>query len=458
MRPTVGFAGLLMGALGACAVDTAPAPRLGYAPPSERPTETSSANVGQPAGLIWNQLLDRLIQASLQIDLADPERGIIVARYSGDPEPYVTCGLILVGQGGDAEQIPAVGDASFKRMVERRRLEVDRDMNLDARLVVEVKPGADEAAVRTGSNYVLTKTVVAADRSGGQRGSAREVVSFSGGGRGTFSKGTTCQPTGSLERVVLDVLPRLAGVESSGAAAGPETAEISAPAEGEGASPTVLTADDSTLAPTPETGEDDAPAAAAPLNEASAPTGAVIAQAEIPSPKIAGTPPLEEGELPLECTIADKLYCKILEVTGPYRRANQEGDLGLTVDAIERGSPLLSDSDLGFDVGLPRYDAYLTVSLFLKDGTVRHVLAGWDRPWPAHAREFVTDGGLSVEDRQDVELVVALASDVPVFPAPRPPSETAELFLNDLRQRLAEISNGDSPARIAASLIVVTPA
>ena len=76
----------------------------------------------------WNQLLDRLIQASLQIDLADPERGIIVARYSGDPEPYVTCGWILVGQGGEAEQVPAVGDASFKRMVERRRLEVNRDM------------------------------------------------------------------------------------------------------------------------------------------------------------------------------------------------------------------------------------------------------------------------------------------------------------------------------------------
>ena len=96
--------------------------------------------------------------------------------------------------------------------------------------------------------------------------------------------------------------------------------------------------------------------------------------------------------------------------------------------------------------------------MFLKDGTVRHVLSGWDRRWPAHAREFVGDGGLNVDDRQDVELVVALASDVPVFSAPRPPSETAELFLNELRRRLAEISNGATPARIAASLIVVTPA
>ena len=181
-------------------------------------------------------------------------------------------------------------------------------------------------------------------------------------------------------------------------------------------------------------------------------------ESEIASPKIAGVPPLEEGKLPLECPVADKTYCEILEITGPYRRANQEGGLGLTVDAIEPGSPLLIDSDLGFDVGLPGYEAYLTVSMFLKDGTVRHVLSGWDRRWPAHAREFVGDGGLSVEDRQDVELVVALASDVPVFSAPRPPSETAELFLDDLRQRLAEISNGDAPARIAASLIVVTPA
>ena len=458
MRPTVGFAGLLMGALGACAFDTGQPPRVGYAPPSERPAESGSANVGQPAGLIWNQLLDRLIQASLQIDLADPERGIIVARYSGDPEPYVTCGWIVVEQGGAAEQVPAVGDASFRRMVEGRRLEVNRGMNLDARLVVEVKPGGDEASVKTLANYVLTKTVVAADRSGRQRGSAREVVSFGGGGRGEFSKGTICQPTGSLERVVLDVLPRLAREDGSGTATSAQTAEISARSERGGASPTVSTTGDSTLASALKPAENDAPAPAASSGEDSEPMPAMIAQAEIASPKIAGSPPLEEGELPLECPIADKLYCQILEVTSPYRRANQEEDLGLTVDAIERGSPLLSDSDVGFDVGLPRYEAYLTVSMFLKDGTVRHVLSSWDRRWPARAREFVSDGGLSVDDRQDVEVVVALASDVPVFPAPRPPSETAELFLNDLRQRLAQISNGDAPARIAASLIVVTPA
>jgi hypothetical protein len=100
----------------------------------------------------------------------------------------------------------------------------------------------------------------------------------------------------------------------------------------------------------------------------------------------------------------------------------------------------------------------LTVSFFLKDGTVHHVLSGWDRRWPANAREFVSDAGLSVENGGNIEMVVALASDVLVFPSPRPPAEAAELYLSELRKRLAEISNGGSPAQIAASLLIVTPA
>jgi hypothetical protein len=100
----------------------------------------------------------------------------------------------------------------------------------------------------------------------------------------------------------------------------------------------------------------------------------------------------------------------------------------------------------------------LTVSFFLKDGTVHHVLSGWDRRWPANAREFVSDAGLSLADAGSVQMVVALASDVLVFSSPRPPAEAAELYLSDLRQRLFEIKNGGAPAQIAASLLVVTPA
>ena len=94
----------------------------------------------------------------------------------------------------------------------------------------------------------------------------------------------------------------------------------------------------------------------------------------------------------------------------------------------------------------------------MSDSRYDAVLSGSDRRWRANAREFVGDAGLSVDDRGRIEMVVALAFDVLVFPAPRPSSEAAELYLSDLRKRLSEISNGGSSAQIAASLLIVTPA
>ena len=466
MRPRVALISLLTGALSACAVTTSAPPRLGYAPPSEQPAEPGPAYVGQRADLIWNQLLDRLIQSSLQVDLADPERAIVVASYSGDPEPYVSCGSILVDRGGELEEVPASGQASFRRVVQGRGLEVTRGMRLDARLVVEVKPDGGGAGVETTSNYVLTKTIVAEDRAGRARGRAHEVVSFSAGGRGEFSKGTVCQPNGALERIVLGVLPSMARVqppESSEPAPDAQTAGSRAPApsiqitETPGPSAAGQTAAASDPAPTTQTGEGSGPASAE--QATSAPSA--VPNAEAPEVRSAALPEVagpEDRDVSLECPIPDKIFCEVLDVTGPYRRANQEQNLGLAVDAIEGGNPLLSGSDLGFDVSLPSYDAYLTVSFFSKDGTVHHVLSGSDRRWPADAREFVGDAGLSVDDRGSIELVVALASDVPVFPSPRPSSESADLYLSDLRKRLLEISNGGAPAQIAATLIVVTPA
>jgi hypothetical protein len=472
--------------LSACALTTSKAPRLSYAPPSAEPgVQPDAAYAGQPAGLIWNQLLDRLIQSPLEVDLADPERGIVVARYSGNPEPYVSCGYILVQRGDRLEQVPASGQATFNRVVQGRRVEVSRGMRLDARLVVQVEPEDPGAAVNTTSNYVVTKTVEA-----GGGGRAREVVSFGAGGRGEFSKGTVCQPNGALERIVLDVLPRTARVQlaesgepapqvgaadSGGPAPSEDIIESAMPAPSAPPAARVEPATTTRTAENPEPGalgqtaESGGAAAIARSAESDGPGlvgQAAVAPSEAPDTEVAegaqteksAVANLEDGAVSLGCPIADKVFCDVLDITDPYRRANQDRNLGLELEAIEGGSPLLGGGDLGFDVSLPSYDAYLTVSFFLKDGTVRHVLSGWDRRWPAHAREFVSDAGMSLEDGGNVEMVVALASDVPVFASPRPPAETAEAYLSDLRRRLSELSNGGAPAQIAASLLVVTPA
>jgi hypothetical protein len=431
MRTRAALLGTIAWAVAACA-DDAPS-RLGYAPPADRPTTPGAGYVGGPsADLIWNQLLDRLDQSGLQVGLADQERGVMVATYSGDPAPYVTCGSILLYGEGEPEQIDASGEASFDRVMGRRSIEIDRDLKLDARLAVEVKPGGGEAFVETTGNYVLTKTVVAAYRSGSERGRAYEIVSFSTGERGAFSKGTVCQPNGALEQTVLDIMP-------------PATQVVQ---RTQGSSPGVTR--QARIVRTEIASHDSIPQ--------SSPTDlgqqAALSDGLAESPATSDDPPPQAAA----CAVADKTYCAVLEITDPYRRANQEQGLGLEAKRIEPGNPLVDGSDLGLDITLPTYDAYLALSYFLRDGTVHHVLPGRNWAWPANAREFIGVPALGKDGSASVEMVVALASDVPLFGSPRPSAEAAETYLADLRRRLAEMSDATDPAQIAASLLVITPA
>ena len=432
MRARIALFTILAWALAACAA-TAP-PRLGYAPPADRPTKPAAGYVGSPsADLIWDQLLDRLNQSGLQVDLAARQRGVIVATYSGDAAPYVTCGSILLHGEGEPEQIDASSDASFARVVKGRSVEVARGLKLDARLAVEVSPGDGEALVEATGNYVLTKSVVAAYRSGSQRGRAYEIVSFSTGERGSFRKGTVCQPNGALERTVLDIMPPATQVAQQAQGTRPAATRRSTIVQTEIASNDL---------PRQAPASDDLGQQARVSNDLSEP------------PSASDDLPRE----PLDCAIADKTFCAVLEVTDPYRRANEEGGLGLEVRRIEAGNPLVEGSDLGLDISLPAYDAYLSVSYFLRDGTVHHIMSGRNWRWPANAREFVGDSGFSMDQSGNVEMVVAVASDAPLFAAPRPPAEAAESYLADLRTRLAEMSGANDSAQIAASLLVITPA
>ena len=430
MRPRAALVSVLSWAVAAC-TETAP-PRLGYAPPAEPPAKVGAGYVGRPsADLIWNQLLDRLNQSDLEVGLADQERGVIVATYEGEAAPYVTCGSILVYRDGEPEQIDASAHASFDRVVGRRSIEVDRDLKLDARLVVEVKPGGGEAFVEATGNYVLTKSVVAEYRSGSQRGRIYELVSFSSGERGAFSKGTVCQPNGALEQTVLDIMPPASQVAQRAQSTRPTATRQARIVRTEMASHDTV----------PQSSPSD-------LGQQAALSDNLP---EFPSTSDA-LPPQSAA-----CGVGNKTFCAVLEITDPYRRANEEQGLGLEAKRIEAGNPLVDGSALGLDISLPSYDAYLALSYFLRDGTVHHVVPGRNWAWPANAREFIGVPVFGKDGSANVEMVVAVASDVPLFGSPRPPAEAAETYLADLRRRLAEMSHADEPAQIAATLLVITP-
>jgi hypothetical protein len=194
---------LLLAGVASCAAPERP--ELDYLPPSGQPAAARSAFVRQQPWLVWGNILDHLQQQGVRVTAADEAAGLIVVTYSGDPEPYVDCGWIVIYESDEFERVPAArSEASFLRRRGGEVVSLERDLALDARMTVEVEPSGDDAIVRADSTYVLTKTIEASEE---DEPIHAETIQLASGQSDTFTAGTRCQPTGELERLVFDALP-----------------------------------------------------------------------------------------------------------------------------------------------------------------------------------------------------------------------------------------------------------
>ena len=203
MRTGTAVTTLLLAAVAGCAApDT---PELDYLPPSGQPAADRSAFVQQQPWLVWGNILDHLQQQGARLTgLDEPGRRLVVA-YSGDPEPYVDCGWIVIYEDDGLERLPAArSDASFRRRRDGEVVTLERNLRLDARMSVQVDPSGEDAIVRTDSTYVLTKSIASR---GADEPLHAEMMSFQTGQSGAFSSGTKCQANGELERLVFEALP-----------------------------------------------------------------------------------------------------------------------------------------------------------------------------------------------------------------------------------------------------------
>lgn len=210
--------GWLAAALAACARQPAP-PEIGYLPPSAPPGMPRSALVRQPDFLVWGNVVDRLQQEEgLNLEELDEEAQEIVVAYHGDPEPYVDCGwLVLYDDDEPLEQIRASSEETrLVGRLEGRRTDLVRHLDLDARMRVRLRPDVEGSIVSTDASYTVTKTLRSQAPGEDQRVRHEEIVVFESGTSAAFEKGgTVCQPTGALERQVLDALPRTTVIGSA---------------------------------------------------------------------------------------------------------------------------------------------------------------------------------------------------------------------------------------------------
>jgi hypothetical protein len=203
MRIGTAVATLLLAGVAGCAA--ADPPELDYLPPSGQPAADRSAFVQQQPWLVWGNILDHLQQRGARVTDLDEAAGRLVVTYSGDPEPYVDCGWIVIHEDDEFERLPAArSEASFLRRRDGEVVALERALRLDARVSVQVEPSGEDAIVRTQTTYVLTKTIGSGEA---QPPLHAETIRLGSGQSGAFTSGTECQPNGELERLVFEALP-----------------------------------------------------------------------------------------------------------------------------------------------------------------------------------------------------------------------------------------------------------
>lgn len=187
---------------------------VGYVPPTSLPAQPKSTLVADRQDQVWAELTSFLETSDFVIDHIDQEKNLLVARYSGDPEPYIDCGSIVTHENGSLDQIAGSAPAvALNYAIDDNPVVLNRSLNLDSRIIIRLAEQPQGTVIKTDTTYVVTKTVDVADPSGAIKEGSRETISFEAGGRGEFSKGTACQPNGSLDLAVLQSLPNIIGTD-----------------------------------------------------------------------------------------------------------------------------------------------------------------------------------------------------------------------------------------------------
>ena len=513
---------------------------VGYVPPTSLPAPAKRTLVRDDIESTWTHLIDFLERSSFEIETADRAKNLLVARYSGDPEPYIDCGSIVTHEGGILSQITgSTQTANLNYKLENEPVVLDRTLNLDSRIIVTLTDQSPDTVINTDTTYVVTKTIDIVGKSGEITQGNRETISFNAGDRSEFSKGTSCQPNGFLDLAVLESIPNIVvsddidrselpravtdlslESESSGAkdatpltnngAPSPES-KADARNTSAGRDIEIDVSGSSSLANTegsvgsavvdwnlPKEGLPRAalPAPSPPSDEVaieqqvtgSAPGGVGDTASTAPLPRSSREPGAQtaaitgdstQPALPVEeitkrdsepLTVVDETtkklldtldcdgtewhFCDLVRLTAPYRKRNITNLYGLTVNTSESFADQIIGSDLKLDFLFPSFPSYLHVAYARRDGTIDHVLAS-SEAWPADRSYRFEGGDQTVPGPEGLAMIVAIATDEPLFPSLPSKTEPAEDFINRLVERLSEIDVDGPQGLIAASQLLI---
>lgn len=525
MRHGKVWAVLAIFATAGCAYSGSLKDMVGYVPPTSLPAQPKRTLVAEEREQVWEQLVNSLENSAFEIDHIDEAQSLLVARYSGDPEPYIDCGSIVTHQNGTLDQIAgSAPTVALNYELEKKPVILNRALSLDSRIIIRLSDQARGTVIQTDVTYVVTKIVDVADPSGQTKEGNRETVSFEAGNRGEFSKGTTCQPNGSLDLAILQSLPNIVGSDEIDRAAlsefETETADIESPDENkivalaetnelispesafiddEDAETTLRDAEQLDAAALPEssssepiydwdwvlpeqglptaalpsrdrTDDEDLPATTAPDNVLEAePAKNVVGDVATLAPKDGSfDQPIADENSPttivdettrklltsLDCAGDEWHFCDLVEITTPYRKRNIERLFGLTVNTTESFASQVIGRDLKLDILFPSFPSHLHIVYARRDGTMDHVMTT-SEIWPPDLAHQLTQSGKTIPGPPGLAMIIAIATEDPLFDDVPNEAEDAATYIDRLKQRLSELETGSSVEPIAASQLLI---
>lgn len=188
-----------------------------YTPPKRQPKGERTRYVRENPDAVFQQVWAFLEEQQLELESVNPQERTLVARYRGDPRPYLDCGVVTLLIDGKPAEPPRRYSANKPEVrtaknPKGRRIGLLRRMRLDARLVIQVEPHSNGkgARIRSEAAYVATKTINRL-RKGGKAEELieRDVISFTSDETGRFKKGTACVGTGRLETLPLEPFKKI---------------------------------------------------------------------------------------------------------------------------------------------------------------------------------------------------------------------------------------------------------
>jgi hypothetical protein len=185
--------------------------QLTYTPPAPTESARPTVTINRSRADVWRSLIPELGRTFFVINNLDQSSGFVNVSYSGNPERFVDCGLIISDvsnlRGPRTYKFPAASaEERYEVTAGEKLYGVIRTMALEGRAnIILEEVSATVTRVTVNTRYVLTKRMVYTAVSGASS-QETETITFGFGERSAFPAGTTCQSTGALENQLLGLL------------------------------------------------------------------------------------------------------------------------------------------------------------------------------------------------------------------------------------------------------------